>query len=73
MFSPYKDKQWSEYKTQRLQQLHRELSQIKTPALMIYSSKDQTISPAAVESTFPRFGSMKKEQVDAKSFEIVKK
>ena len=31
MFSPYKDKQWSEYKTQRLQQLHRELSQIKTP------------------------------------------
>ena len=31
MFSPYKDKQWTEYKTQRLQQLHRELSQIKTP------------------------------------------
>ena len=31
MFSPHKDKLWSEYKTQRLQQLHRELSQIKTP------------------------------------------
>ena len=31
MFSPFKDKQWAEYKTQRLQQLHRELSEIKTP------------------------------------------
>ncbi|MDA8646137.1 lysophospholipase [Porticoccaceae bacterium] len=41
-----------------------ELSQIKTPALMIYSSRDQTISPAAVESTFPRFGSREKELVE---------
>ena len=31
MFSPFKDKQWGEYKTQRLQQLHRELSEVKTP------------------------------------------
>jgi hypothetical protein len=31
MFSPFKDKQWTEYKTQRLQQLHRELSEIKSP------------------------------------------
>lgn len=31
MFSPFKDKQWAEYKTQRLQQLHGELSEIKPP------------------------------------------
>ena len=31
MFSPFKEKQWAEYKTQRLQQLHGELSEIKSP------------------------------------------
>jgi esterase/lipase len=41
-----------------------DLSRIKAPTLMIYSSRDKTISPAAVESTFPRFGSMKKELVE---------
>ncbi|MDG0970217.1 MAG: alpha/beta fold hydrolase [Porticoccaceae bacterium] len=41
-----------------------DLGQIQTPTLMIYSSKDQTISPAAIEKTFPRFGSDEKELVE---------
>ena len=41
-----------------------ELSQIKIPTLMIYSSRDQTIHPAAIKTTFPRFGSDEKELVE---------